>query len=98
MSSNFQRNSSKAAGIGPINWARYATAIASSQSYQQGAYKAIDNLIDGYKTSGGDPWDEWASNRGGNGTTLTLTWPSPVTLSSLVLWVTHVIFYVEETN
>ncbi|KAL8280797.1 hypothetical protein RQP46_006801 [Phenoliferia psychrophenolica] len=78
-------SSSTAAGIGPINWARYATASASSQSPHQGANKAIDNLLDGYTPSGGDGYDEWASDHGAVGTTFTLTWAEPVTLSSLVL-------------
>ena len=82
-SSRFCRTTSS--GLGPVNWARYATASASSSASQQGAYKAIDNQLAGYTTSGGDPFNEWASNKGGKGTTFTLTWAVPVTLSSLVL-------------
>ncbi|KAM0756596.1 hypothetical protein T439DRAFT_376762 [Meredithblackwellia eburnea MCA 4105] len=72
--------------IEAINWARYATATASSESYQQSAYKAIDNLIGGYTTSGGDPYEEWASSGGGTGTTFLLTWSETIEVASIVLY------------
>ncbi|KAK4699652.1 hypothetical protein P7C70_g6606, partial [Phenoliferia sp. Uapishka_3] len=77
-------SSSTASGVGAVNWARYATVSATSSASQQAAYKAIDNLLDGY--SSGDPYDEWASKGGKLGTTFTLTWASPVTLNSLVIF------------
>lgn len=68
-----------------MNAARTATASASSQSPGTGqtAAKAVDGVVDGYP---GDHTAEWATQRGGAGSTLTLTWPSPVVLSSVVLF------------
>lgn len=70
-------------GNPPTNLAPQATVSASSQSSGQEAVKAIDGVIDGYP---GDYSREWASSNDGVGTTLTLTWASPVTLSSVVLY------------
>ncbi|TNM67474.1 PIG-L family deacetylase [Streptomyces sp. NP160] len=65
--------------------ARTATATASSQNAGTGqtAAKAVDGVVDGYP---GDHTAEWATQRGGAGSTLTLTWASPVVLSSVVLF------------
>ena len=61
-----------------------ATATASSQNtaYGQTAAKAIDGVVDGYP---GDYTKEWATNGGGAGSWLKLTWTSPVTLSEIIL-------------
>jgi LmbE family N-acetylglucosaminyl deacetylase len=65
--------------------AMLATATASSQNtaYGQTAAKAIDGVIDGYP---GDYTKEWATVGGGAGSWLLLTWSSPVTLNSVVLY------------
>jgi hypothetical protein len=65
--------------------AMLATATASSQNtaYGQTAAKAIDGVIDGYP---GDYTKEWATVGGRAGSWLLLTWPSPVTLNSVVLY------------
>jgi LmbE family N-acetylglucosaminyl deacetylase len=62
-----------------------ATAIASSQntSTSQTANKAIDGVIDGYP---GDYTKEWATIGGGAGSWLKLTWTSPQTVSTIVLY------------
>ncbi|HET7529871.1 MAG TPA: PKD domain-containing protein, partial [Mycobacteriales bacterium] len=54
--------------------AMLATATASSEAVgtQQTADKAIDGVVDGYP---GDHTKEWATNNGGVGSWLTLTWP-----------------------
>ena len=61
-----------------------ATATASSENtaYGQTAAKAIDGVVDGYP---GDYTKEWATNGGGAGSWLELTWSSPVTLATIVL-------------
>ena len=61
-----------------------ATATASSENdaYGQTAAKAIDGVVDGYP---GDYTKEWATNGGGAGSWLKLTWSSPVTLATVVL-------------
>jgi len=65
--------------------AMLATATASSQNtaYSQTAAKAIDGVIDGYP---GDYTKEWATVGGKAGSWLTLTWSSPVTLNTVVLY------------
>jgi hypothetical protein len=70
---------------GATNLARQATASASSQntSTRQTAAKAIDGVADGYP---GDYTKEWASSGQRAGAWLKLTWPSPVTLSRIVLY------------
>ncbi|KAL8279274.1 hypothetical protein RQP46_008311 [Phenoliferia psychrophenolica] len=78
--------SSTAMGLAPIDWARYATATASSSAYQQSGYKAIDGIVGGYTTSGGDPYSEWSTASGKVGSTLTLSWASPVTLQNLQIF------------
>lgn len=47
---------------------------------------AIDGLLGGFTTAGGDYTQEWASNGGGKGTTLTLTWATPVLVNLVVLY------------
>jgi LmbE family N-acetylglucosaminyl deacetylase len=69
----------------PINVARNATATASSQnaSRGQGAAKAIDGVISGYPVNS---TAEWAATGGQlAGTSFTLTWSSPQTVSEVVL-------------
>ena len=65
--------------------AMLATATASSQNTGTGqtAAKAIDGVVDGYP---GDYTKEWATNGGGAGSWLKLTWSSPVTLATIVLY------------
>jgi hypothetical protein len=62
-----------------------ATATASSQSTSTGqlASSAIDNVISGYPT---DTSAEWATNAGGVGSWLELTWPSSYTINNVVLF------------
>ncbi|GAA5869289.1 hypothetical protein JCM8547_005186 [Rhodosporidiobolus lusitaniae] len=71
-----------------VNYARQATATASSwaNATDQGPEKAIDGMMGGYTTSGGDYTKEWASDHEGNGATLTLTWSSSILLNTLVLY------------
>jgi len=66
------------------NMALTATATASSADTNagQGAAKAIDGVVDGYP---GNYSREWATNGGGAGSWLTLTWGSAQTLSQIVL-------------
>jgi hypothetical protein len=64
-----------------------ATATASSSNPSQGAPKAIDGLATGYREDGtGSLAAEWATNREGVGATLTIRWPSPVIVSTVVLY------------
>ncbi|WP_186317662.1 PIG-L family deacetylase [Curtobacterium sp. 9128] len=65
--------------------ARSATADASSASSATGqtADKAIDGVVDGYP---GVASAEWATDGGGVGSTLRLTWGSPVTVGRVVLY------------
>ncbi|GAA5983759.1 hypothetical protein JCM11641_001748 [Rhodosporidiobolus odoratus] len=66
-----------------------ATATASSWASvtSQGPEKAIDGVISGYTSDGnGDHTKEWASDHGGAGTWLTLTWPSAITANRIVLY------------
>lgn len=67
------------------NLATAATAVASSESPSTGqtAAKAIDGVVDGYP---GVASAEWATNGGRTGSTLKLTWASPVTLGRLVFF------------
>ncbi|GAA5852849.1 hypothetical protein JCM8547_004705 [Rhodosporidiobolus lusitaniae] len=63
-----------------------ATASASGYAPGQGPDKAIDGYVDGYKESGnGSPYEEWASGQG-VGASLTLTWPSNVTITGVALF------------
>jgi hypothetical protein len=61
-----------------------ATATASSQNTSTGqtANKAIDGVVDGFP---GDHTKEWATIGGGAGSSLQITWQSPVTLVGVVL-------------
>ena len=65
--------------------AMLATATASSEAtaYGQTAAKAIDGVIDGFP---GDYTKEWSTNGGRVGSWLKLTWSSPVTLATIVLY------------
>jgi len=45
--------------------------------------KAVDGVVDGYP---GDYTKEWATRAGKAGSWLQLTWPSPVTVGSVVLF------------
>ncbi len=67
------------------NVAGSATATASSQntSTSQTADKAIDGVIDGWP---GDYTREWATNGGGAGSWLKLTWSSAQTVNAVVLY------------
>ena len=67
------------------NLALLATATASSENTgsNQTASKAIDGVIDGYP---GDYTKEWATNGGGAGSWLKLTWTSSQTVNKIVLY------------
>jgi len=67
------------------NVARAATVTASSENAADGqtAVKAVDGVVDGYP---GDYTKEWATRAGKAGSWLQLTWPSPVTVGSVVLF------------
>ncbi len=67
------------------NLAPTATATASSDNPPDGqtAAKAIDGVVDGYP---GDYTKEWATQGGGAGSWLRLTWANAVTLSHVVLY------------
>jgi hypothetical protein len=67
-----------------VNHALAASATASSQNTGTGqtANKAIDGIVDGYP---GDFTKEWATVGGGSGSFLQLNWPSPVSLTRVVL-------------
>jgi hypothetical protein len=69
----------------PTNVALNATATASSENTSTGqtADKAIDGIIDGYPR---DYTKEWATNSGGAGSWLMLTWNSPQTVDRIVLY------------
>ncbi len=72
-------------GGGVTNLAGTATVTASSQNTATGqtADKAVDGSAEGYP---GDYTHEWATVGGGAGSWLKLSWSSPVTLSSVVLY------------
>ncbi|GAA5837713.1 hypothetical protein JCM11251_002303 [Rhodosporidiobolus azoricus] len=73
----------------PANLALGAKASASSYAAatDQGAAKAIDGVISGYKADGtGDYTKEWATDHQGVGATLSLSWGTPITLNQLVLY------------
>jgi hypothetical protein len=74
-----------AAASGATNVAPLATATASSQNTSTGqlASSAIDGVISGYPA---DNTAEWATQGGGVGSWLELTWSEPYTLSSVVLF------------
>ncbi|GAB4082257.1 hypothetical protein GCU67_20095 [Modestobacter muralis] len=67
-----------------VDHALTASVTASSQNWNddQTAAKAVDGIADGYP---GDHTAEWATQGGGVGSTLTLTWAAPVTLGRVVL-------------
>lgn len=67
------------------NLALSATATASSENPDTGqtADKAIDGVIDGHP---GDSTKEWATESGGAGSWLKLTWPSMQTADKIVLY------------
>jgi len=69
----------------PTNVAGAATVTASSENAADGqtAVKAVDGVVDGYP---GDYTKEWATRAGKAGSWLQLTWPSPVTVGSVVLF------------
>ena len=62
-----------------------ATATASSQNASTGqtADKAIDGVVGGYP---GNYTEEWATDGGGAGSWLKLTWSSPQTIDTIVLY------------
>jgi LmbE family N-acetylglucosaminyl deacetylase len=70
---------------GPTDLALSAVATASSQNTGTGqtAAKAIDGVIGGYP---GVSTAEWATDGGGAGSWLKLTWSSPQTFSTIVLY------------
>lgn len=59
-------------------------SFSSELTHRSGS--ATDGILGGYTTSGGNPYTEWASNSGGVGTTLTLTWATPQTVNMVVLY------------
>jgi hypothetical protein len=65
------------------NLALNAKATASSAASGQGAAKAIDGNIGGYP---GNSSQEWASNGGKAGSWLKLTWTTPQTIDTIVLY------------
>ena len=67
------------------NVALQAIATASSQNTSTGqtADKAIDGVISGYPN---DSSKEWATNRGGLGSFLKLTWSTTQTINKIVLY------------
>jgi LmbE family N-acetylglucosaminyl deacetylase len=68
----------------PVNFARNATASASSQNTGAGqtAAKAIDGVVSGYPVNSSN---EWAASGGQLSATFTLTWSAPQTISEVVL-------------
>jgi LmbE family N-acetylglucosaminyl deacetylase len=72
-------------GASPADLALTAVATASSQNTSTGqtAAKAVDGVIGGYP---GDYTVEWATNGGGAGSWLKLTWSSPQTFDTIVLY------------
>ena len=70
---------------GPTDLALAATATASSQNTSTGqtAAKAIDGVVGGYP---GVSSVEWATVGGGAGSWLKLTWSSPQTFDTVVLY------------
>ncbi|SCZ89975.1 BZ3500_MvSof-1268-A1-R1_Chr1-3g01700 [Microbotryum saponariae] len=62
------------------------TASSSSSSLSQGPEKAIDGVIGGYTTNGGNYTQEWASDGQTVGATLTITWTSPIFINQFVLY------------
>ena len=72
-------------GSSPADLALTAVATASSQNTSTGqtAAKAIDGVIGGYP---GDYTVEWATDGGGAGSWLTLTWSGPQTFDTIVLY------------
>ncbi|KAL8279418.1 hypothetical protein RQP46_008230 [Phenoliferia psychrophenolica] len=79
------RNSPTAYGIGPVNWARYATAHAYAGKLQSGS-KAIDGVSTVPTDSAiGDVYSQWNSTRG-VGSNLRLVWSTPVNIASISLF------------
>jgi LmbE family N-acetylglucosaminyl deacetylase len=72
-------------GATPADLALTAVATASSQNTSTGqtAAKAIDGVIGGYP---GNSTVEWATAGGGAGSWLELTWSSPQTFDTIVLY------------
>ncbi|KAL8280281.1 hypothetical protein RQP46_007395 [Phenoliferia psychrophenolica] len=75
-----------ASGIGPVNWARYASASGHSAKHQ-GSAKAIDgvSVVPTTDVAVGDVYSQWNSSRA-VGTTLRLTWVKPVRIASISLF------------
>jgi len=70
-----------------INIARSGKADASSWAGSQSPDKAIDDVIDGYKSdNSGDYNAEWSSKGQGAGAWWSLTWPSDVSINAVVLY------------
>jgi len=67
------------------NVAGTATDTASSENPADGqtAAKTVDGVVDGYP---GDYTKEWATRGGISGSWLQLSWPTPVTVNSAVLY------------
>ncbi|GAA5954834.1 hypothetical protein JCM3765_007787 [Sporobolomyces pararoseus] len=69
------------------NLALVATAVATSSGTNQGASKAIDGFINGYKENGsGDYTKEWATASQGSGANITLSWPAAINVTTVVLY------------
>ncbi len=64
------------------NVAPLATATASSESTEQTANNAIDNIIDGYP---GDAYREWASAGQGAGAWINLNWGRSYTIDRIII-------------
>ncbi|SCV72561.1 BQ2448_4098 [Microbotryum intermedium] len=70
-----------------VDLALNATATASSSASGQGADKANDGNLSGYKEDGSGDWQqEWASQGETVGAWLTLTWPSNVEINEVILY------------
>ncbi|KAI9364888.1 hypothetical protein DFJ73DRAFT_792472 [Zopfochytrium polystomum] len=63
------------------------SASSAATNQQQGASRAVDGVVDGYRKDGSGTFTkEWASNGEGAGATLTLTWPSAVQITRVTLF------------
>jgi hypothetical protein len=67
--------------------ARNATALSSTSSLNQGPNKAIDGILGGYTAQGGVASEEWATAGEKSGAWIKLTWPYPITVNQVVLYV-----------
>ncbi|GAA5929274.1 uncharacterized protein JCM15063_004106 [Sporobolomyces koalae] len=75
------------AGGAPDLGLSVSTATASSSSFGQGPYHAVDGWANGYREDGSGSYDqEWASNGEKAGAWLNLVWNSPITFNQLVLF------------